>query len=469
MSSDRVIEEGVGKATSYSIFLSPERSSGYTHVAGLKQENADKASELLMLNHAKYHTLFDEVGFHNHIVHHLLTIWALGASPLEIQRAYDRNQHYQLPHYHHDPSVALEMKDEDFFKECLGKTKYYSNYLQFFQEEIQQKGVGAVVNEMFSGFEHPILQLGFALEFNQPCLVAEALAAACIHDDWPLSIVLPIEGYIASQPNLPSNTYTSVLDALRSDPTIKTSVHPSDPQNRVTDALMQRASTHFFHHASKWRVHPTNPSIAHRTAEMIHMCAYVSGAAQNPKKLPAFDFFTMHSTNLSIFFSTFAKLDWLSLESKARLLTWKGWMDFAIYAAAGCPELYHGRITQFRAKAPGGWEGVVERARRYGDDGHTAKFVRALLNAEGVSGAYFGRAEFPLEEGEFLKIAHMVMDSVERMDGPGWELPGKIRREYVEEMGEDEEVARLVARWVRWGGMEDAWEGFPDLEETVKL
>jgi hypothetical protein len=74
------------QATPYNIQLSASETPGRTHVEELRQESAEKASELLMLNHAKYHTLFDEVGFHSklesvsemcQIRHHLdkLKLW----------------------------------------------------------------------------------------------------------------------------------------------------------------------------------------------------------------------------------------------------------------------------------------------------------------------------------------------------------------------------------------------------------
>lgn len=49
----------------YNIQLSPEDTPGNTHVKVLTQESADKVSELLMVNHVRYHTLFDAVGFHS--------------------------------------------------------------------------------------------------------------------------------------------------------------------------------------------------------------------------------------------------------------------------------------------------------------------------------------------------------------------------------------------------------------------
>ena len=90
----------------------------------------------------------------DHIVHHTLTLWALGATPSEIQAAYDLNKGYQLLTPHHAASVSVKLKDLDFFNECLGNPKYYGDYLKFFQDEIAERGVQDVVNEYaFKGDE----------------------------------------------------------------------------------------------------------------------------------------------------------------------------------------------------------------------------------------------------------------------------------------------------------------------------
>lgn len=88
----------------------------------------------------------------DHMVHHLLTLYALGATPSEMQAAYDLNKPYQLLTYHHAASVAVKLKDLDFFNECLGKPKFYGDFLKFFQDEVAEKGVPDVLNEyIFKG------------------------------------------------------------------------------------------------------------------------------------------------------------------------------------------------------------------------------------------------------------------------------------------------------------------------------
>jgi hypothetical protein len=88
----------------------------------------------------------------DHIVHHLLSIFALGASPSQIDAAYDLNKKYQLPAITNSAEVAHKLHEPAFFDECLGQTEYYQDFMKFFQGEIDAKGVEAVVNEyVFKG------------------------------------------------------------------------------------------------------------------------------------------------------------------------------------------------------------------------------------------------------------------------------------------------------------------------------
>lgn len=49
----------------YNIQLSAAETPGNTQVNGLTQASADRVSELLMINYARYHTLYAAVGFHS--------------------------------------------------------------------------------------------------------------------------------------------------------------------------------------------------------------------------------------------------------------------------------------------------------------------------------------------------------------------------------------------------------------------
>lgn len=66
------------------------------------------------------------------------------------------------------------MSDKSKFKEYLFKEEHYTNFLVYFQREIDAKGVGAVLNEhLFAEDEHAdaLLVRMFAGELPRPRLV----------------------------------------------------------------------------------------------------------------------------------------------------------------------------------------------------------------------------------------------------------------------------------------------------------
>ena len=339
--------------------------------------------------------------------------------------------------------------------------------MNFFYSRYRHGDISCSLHGLSPGFLHPIIHLGFALEFQQPCLVAESLAAACIHDDWPALFLLPTEEYLKSHPETPSATLLEIVEDLRNDPAMRNAVRPADPLNKIKDGLLHRVGKELLPYLARYQVDSNDAEdIARRAAETSHMSSYICGAAQNPKKVEAIDFVLMHMTTLSIFYPTaFIKQDWISNQDKKRLLEFKGRSDAAMYAGSGCPQLYPERITNYNPKQPNdGWSEIIQRAIKYGDDGHTSKIIRALICAKEASEPYIGTPGFPLEVGNFLNIAHIVMDSVERMLDPGYfRETEKVKKFAAEGKGQDAEVVAVIVRWVRWCGMEGAWDDYPDL------
>lgn len=91
----------------------------------------------------------------DHIVHHLLALWALGATPDEIQYMWDYNVPYQ--NSIGEPGATrlaepLDLKDSSIFEQCLGQDKYYGDFLKYFEFEVAEKGVQEVLKEyLFRG------------------------------------------------------------------------------------------------------------------------------------------------------------------------------------------------------------------------------------------------------------------------------------------------------------------------------
>jgi hypothetical protein len=140
-------------ATPSKIQLSPSEKPEFW-TSGMNDKSAAKASSLLQENHENHHVFFNDEGFHNHIVHQLLTLYALGASPETITKHYERNKSYQRPAEKLEERIVQEMHDPAKFNECLGKEEFYHDFVVYFQKEMESKGWEAVVNEyLFKGDE----------------------------------------------------------------------------------------------------------------------------------------------------------------------------------------------------------------------------------------------------------------------------------------------------------------------------
>jgi hypothetical protein len=421
-------------------------AAGVYHVPSITSESGKVGSQLLQENHDKYHMYFNTGGFHNHIAHHLLTIYALGATPDELQQAFDTNKDYQREQYPVKERNVQSMADPDAFEKFLGKEQYFHDFEDFFRKEIEEKGWEAVVNEhvfartehserildrMLAGFLHPLIHLGFGIEFKQPAIIVEALAQACIHDGWTGKFLHASEE--AAREDTSTKSLMQLLNEACADEKLAKSAHWEDG-NKVRDGVFVRAPDEMISIAAQWHVKPED--LERKTAEMINTAIYFSGAAQKPSKQIKFDFFFMHCVNCSIFFSAFLKEPWLKLEDKVRLLEWKGRMDLALYVSRGCPELLRDEIKNYQPKNPDDdWSGIIRRVDKFPDDGHASKLVRALAHGEQACKPYESYSEdvFPVTQDMFLKLGHMAIDSVEAGD----------------------------PHWVRSTGFEQAWKDIP--------
>ncbi|KAI9474864.1 hypothetical protein BDB00DRAFT_776255 [Zychaea mexicana] len=152
---------------------------------GITPRTLSQSEHLLEKNHTEHHIFFNESGFHNHLVHHYLAAYSLGADNKRLKEIYDDHASYQrkLP-----PSVG-ELTRENYKNE-LGNREAYTSYLRLFQKEIEKYGmVDSIRRWMFAddmlartvgGAYHPLIHLGYAVEFDLPAVAAEGLAmAAC--------------------------------------------------------------------------------------------------------------------------------------------------------------------------------------------------------------------------------------------------------------------------------------------------
>ncbi|KAL8792216.1 MAG: hypothetical protein Q9195_005172 [Heterodermia aff. obscurata] len=377
-------------------------------------------------------------------------------------------------------STKLDLKDPVIFDQYLGKGEYYADFLRFFEDEVTEKGVPSVIKEyilkgderaddifcrMYADLVHPMIHLGCAIEFHQPSLVAEALAEACVHENWPKHFLLPTEEYVRSNKELPSKPLYQIIDSLHNDPEIASGVKDTDPFNKIPDGFLKRVTTEqLMPYLSQFQVRPEPEDLQRKMTDMMHTCAYMIGAAQRPGKREAIDFVLLHCATLSVFYPAILAQDWLSNHDKSRLLEAKARVDAVIYAGCGSPTLYHTRIVDYVPRHPAdGWAELFHRSIVYNDEGHVVKLIRALFSIEQLGETEPG---FPIGKRDVIKIAHIAMDSVERaFEAGGSKLSEEVAEAVIKRVGNGGEVVKNnMTRWVFYGGLEKAWDYVPDSE-----
>ncbi|KAH7318698.1 HypA protein [Stachybotrys elegans] len=435
-------------ATPFSIRVSPANTGLWA--ARQDEASSAKVSELLQKDLERHHCFFNLDGFHNHISHHLLSLYGTGSDPRALEQAYDANASYQNHVKEPRDKVVRELRqDWANASKYLSKGQYYSDFLRFFQLEIQDKGWQEVLAEyvfkgdasshdmmarLYAGFLHPMIQLMYGVEWEQPAIVAEGLAQAAVHAN-KLGDLLAQTDAAAPATAAPSRSIFELYDVVRNNEKLARSARWEDP-NRLYDGVMKRALEEAVAVASQVKVLPEE--LEERTVEMFHTAAWVAAAAAlHPPYIPKFDFFLIHHLNAAPIFLSFNKQAWISQDMKIRLLEWKIRTDLLQYVARGCPPLQTERIRQYKPrdeKLVSRPEELLPRFHAIPDDGHTIKVVRALLIAQQLSLRYIGRPWVQITDDDmWLKIHYILLDSVE-----GYE-----------------------DRWVRSAGFEEAWEGIP--------
>jgi hypothetical protein len=315
---------------------------------------------------------------------------------------------------------------------------------------------------------HPAIHLGCGLEFQQPSLIAEALAGSCIHETWPAMFLLGTEEYVRSNEE-PARPFLETINALRNDPVIRNGVKHTDPFNKVADGLLTRVTPEqLAPYLGQFQLGP-NPSpedLKSKMADLMYTCAYMVGAAQQPGKREAMDFITLHTATMCAFWPVILEQDWLSTDDKAHLLEGGARTSAVLYAACGSPELHAQRILEYVPHRPSdGWPEIFHRAIVYRDEGHAAKLVRALYSTEQLGEPAPG---FVIGKGDLLKIAHMGMDSIEMAfdETEGNRLPAAAPG-IMQRVGHGGEmVVNNMTRWVFYGGLEKAWDHIPGLKDA---
>ncbi|KAL2676747.1 hypothetical protein Neosp_010512 [[Neocosmospora] mangrovei] len=434
-------------ATPFKIEILPKDAG----LLGMKlgSEEALKVTELLQRD-LEHHVFFNASGFHDHIVHHILTLYGTGASTKDVDIAYDANKGYQLKAMKPKQEMVDNLEHGSDWSTYLGKGRNYAAFLRFFQDEIQRVGWQDVLNEylfkndergrdmksrLFGGLLHPLIQMLYAIEWEQPMLVASALAQTAVHEN-KLHDFLTTAAANAKAHDAPPkmSTILGILDDINSNEKTRKSARWNDSQP-MFQGVLGRARDEMAGLATRVRVN--EDEVEERTAEMVHTAAYMAvGAAFHPPHTPKFDFFLMHHVTSTPFFLSLNVKPWIPASTKAQLLEYKIRMDLLTYAARGCPTLHGDLLREYTprdGKLADKMEDLLPRIHKIVDDGHTVKLARALILAKRTTEPFEDKEWVKIKGDDWLRAMHLLLDANENGG----------------------------TMWVRGAGFDQAWDGIP--------
>lgn len=314
--------------------------------------------------------------------------------------------------------------------------------------------------------KHPIIHLGYGLEFQQPSIIAEAIAGACVHETWPSIFLPPAEEYTRAHNPAEAGSLLDILNGFHRDDHIRNGVKFTDGFNKMEDGLLTRVTPdELSPYLSQFQVKPTQEDLQRKMKDFMYTSMYVIAAAQKPGKQTAMDFVTLHSATTCVFYPVFLAQKELTNEEKANILETGARMSAAMYAACGSPALNTSAIMDYTPRFPDqGWPELFHRAIVYQDEGHAVKLMRALYCTEKLGEPAPG---FPITKADLIKIAHMGMDSIEMAfdEQNGNKLPPPVIKAVEQQMGHGSDmVTNNMLRWVFYGGLEHSWNHIPNIK-----
>ncbi|KAJ4479015.1 hypothetical protein J3R30DRAFT_3702022 [Lentinula aciculospora] len=445
------------------------------------------AEALLLRDAQDHHCQFNQAGFHNHLSHHILAAYDLGAPPAILQKIYDEEARVQRP-------IILEEKDkemivtEENWPQYLGNQHAYNGFLTFFDQQIASAGVvktlekfifspeanekgKAMLARLMSGALHPFIQVGHGLEFGNDALISTGLAMTAVHTSISPEL-FDLKDNSSTRSDSPGLSVLEILELVNNSPTLQPPL-PYDPNAlfnaRLRDALKDGKSEEIRDLCSKFHVDgnlENSEEMMSKVGELVWASVLLMFATGKPGRKTRLDFFLMHLVTSSLFLRSFVNV----LENPADKATIvKAFLPgvLLITLARGRPIIKPQLLMEVSDKprppyvsgspyktSQGGigsplnddeynpWPALIE-ASLYSSDSHLLKTMRTLVLAAreygdapgNIIGAFKGHVGNASKEEEtfpdiakvdgsiFARAAGMLMDYM------GWTTCGQPERE----------------------------------------
>ncbi|KZS86730.1 hypothetical protein SISNIDRAFT_541482 [Sistotremastrum niveocremeum HHB9708] len=303
---------------------------------------------LLERDYKEHHFYHNPVGLHNHLSHHLVAAYDLGADSETLVEIYGKEEIIQRPldltkiGIDVDGLPAIGEVNESNWTTWLGEERAYGAYLKFFEGVVGRVGVReAVLRYIFAdevnGLErmmlcrtlgalmHSMIQLGAGLEFSDPLMVVQGRATHYIGFFLPETLRGP-NIYHPQSISLPSRTSSlslfGIIQKIYDSPILEP-VYPyksyDDYPKRFDDILEEGKGRggELQRIVNLWDLDfdadgedgDRDGRIEEVVEECFWVCVCVVFATSRRGRKPRLDFYTMHFVTAAIFLPTFVDLE----------------------------------------------------------------------------------------------------------------------------------------------------------------
>ena len=128
------------------------------------------------------------------------------------------------------------------------------------------------------------------MEFQQPAIIAEALAQSAVHGIYMRKLFVPAEEAAKERSGEPSKSMVQLLDDIHADEQLREAPKWSDG-NKLRDGIIGRGGERMLSYVSQYRVESSE--LEQKTAEMINAAAYFTAGAQRHDRMIKYDFYYM--------------------------------------------------------------------------------------------------------------------------------------------------------------------------------
>ena len=245
-------------------------------------------NQLLEKNDKEHHIFFGPSQFHNHFPHTLLSQFGLGAPESRIKKEWEIED-YLAPM---PKKQSTEITDENW-KQFIGKDEFYQNYLDYFKTKIAEDGSQTTLLKylfdedllpcVVSGAVHPLIHLGFGVEFKNDDVVAEGLAEACVHSP---SFAPVVDVAKFSKSATEKKSLLEIVDAIYEDTTFDGVVKYTDPIKSTSVLKSDKATEAIKDYVMQWSFDESEKGIGKAWSELFTLTThFVASSAFPPPRI----------------------------------------------------------------------------------------------------------------------------------------------------------------------------------------